>query len=235
MFPPTSTSRPASVNIRPNSVVVVDFPFVPVIATIGPFTQRDASSSSPMISVPCRRAASNTGCSVCTPGLTTTKSACSNVATVWPPTSSATPASRSRALSGTLWRLSVSTTCAPRRASSSAAAIPLRAAPTTTTRRPTTENASSATPSPQLQRCQTEQRKDDRRDQKACDDLGLAPSDQFEVVMQRRHLEHPLAGQLEGGDLDDHRQAFEHEDAADDRQQQFLLDEDRHGAERAAQ
>src|SRR6185503_5924810 len=118
---------------------------------------------------------------------------------------------------------------------SSAAAIPLRAAPTTTTWRPTTENASSPMPSPQLQRRQTEQRKDDRRDQKTGDDLRLAPSDQLEVVMERRHLEHTFAGELEGGDLDDHRHPLEHEDAADDRQQQFLLDENGHGAERAAQ
>src|SRR5678815_4135408 len=235
MFPPTSTPRPDSLNIRPSNVVVVDFPFVPVIATIGPFTHREASSSSPMISAPCCRAASNTGCSVGTPGLTTTRSAFSNVAVVWPPNSSSTPASRSRAPSSTLARLSVSTTRAPRRTSSSAAAMPLRAAPTTTARRPTTENASPPTSSPQLQRCQTEQRKNDRRDQKSRDDLRLAPSEQLEVVVQRCHLEHALAGQLEGGDLDDHRHPLEHEDAADDRQQQFLLDENGHGAERAAQ
>ena len=47
--------------------------------------------------------------------------------------------------------------------SSSAAAMPLRAAPTTTTRRPRTENPVRSTPSPQLQRRQAEQRKDDRR------------------------------------------------------------------------
>jgi hypothetical protein len=53
--------------------------------------------------------------------------------------------------------------------------------------------------------------------------------------MQRRHLEDTLARQLERGHLDDHRHRFEHEDAADDRQQQFLLDEDRDRAERAAE
>ena len=62
-----------------------------------------------------------------------------------------------------------------------------------------------------------------------------APSDQLEVVMERRHLEHTFAGELEGGDLDDHRHPLEHEDAANDRQQQLLLDENGHGAERAAQ
>jgi hypothetical protein len=47
--------------MRPASVVVVDLPLVPVIATIRPASQRDASSSSPMTSVPRLRAASMTG------------------------------------------------------------------------------------------------------------------------------------------------------------------------------
>ena len=51
----------------------------------------------------------------------------------------------------------------------------------------------------------------------------------------RRHLEDALAGQLEGGDLDDHRERLEHEDAADDDEQQLLLDQDRDRAERAAE
>src|SRR5687768_18191259 len=36
-------------------------------------------------------------------------------------------------------------------------------------------------------------------------------------------------------DLHDHRERLEHEDAADDREQQLLLDQDRDGAERAAE
>ena len=36
MLPPTSTRRPPASSIRPVSVVVVDLPFVPVIATIRP-------------------------------------------------------------------------------------------------------------------------------------------------------------------------------------------------------
>ena len=52
MLPPTSTCRPAALSIRPISVVVVDFPFVPVMAMTRPCSQRDASSSSPMISTP---------------------------------------------------------------------------------------------------------------------------------------------------------------------------------------
>ena len=56
MFPPTSTRWPAASSMRPVSVVVVDFPFVPVIATILPRSHRDASSSSPMTGTPARRA-----------------------------------------------------------------------------------------------------------------------------------------------------------------------------------
>ena len=48
MFPPTSTRWPPASSIRPVSVVVVDLPFVPVIATTLPRSQREASSSSPI-------------------------------------------------------------------------------------------------------------------------------------------------------------------------------------------
>ena len=54
MLPPTSTRWPPASSIRPVSVVVVDLPFVPVIATIRPRSQRDASSSSPMTGTPAR-------------------------------------------------------------------------------------------------------------------------------------------------------------------------------------
>src|SRR5687767_6603853 len=233
MLPPTSTSVPAAASIRPTSVVVVDFPFVPVIAITGPFSQRHASSSSPIVSTPARRASSNTGCSNATPGLVTIRSAPASVAGRCPPSSSSTPASRNRGASSNDARVSVSITRAPLLASSFAAAMPLRAAPTTTTRRPST--VKSSTPSPPLQRRQTEQRKDDRQDEKTRDDLRLAPANQLEVMVDRRHLEDALAGQLEGCDLDDDRPRLHHEDAADDDEQQFLLDEDGDRAKRAAE
>src|SRR5258706_4316416 len=113
--------------------------------------------------------------------------------------------------------------------------MPLRAAPTTTTRRPRTENPVASTPSPELQRCQAEQRKDDRDNQEARDHLRLAPPNELEVVMDRRHLEHALARELEGSDLDDHGERFGDEDAADDWQQQLLLDQNRDGAEGATE
>src|SRR5262249_36901054 len=72
MFPPTVTLKPAVSRIRPVSAVVVDLPFVPVMAITRPCSQRDASSISAITGMPLARAASITGCSVGTPGLTTT-------------------------------------------------------------------------------------------------------------------------------------------------------------------
>src|SRR5688500_4566647 len=108
-------------------------------------------------------------------------------------------------MSSKVARVSVSVTTAPRLASSLAAATPLRAAPTTTTRRFRTEKSLSPTPSPQFQRRQAEERENHRQDQKSGDHFRLAPSDQLEVVVDRRHLEDALTRQLEGGDLDNHR------------------------------
>ncbi len=46
MFPPTRVALPARANILATSAVVVVFPFVPVIATIGAFEMRYAISIS---------------------------------------------------------------------------------------------------------------------------------------------------------------------------------------------
>src|SRR5579884_1685454 len=54
-------------------------------------------------------------------------------------------------------------------------------------------------------------------------DLRLRPTEQLEMVVERRHLEDALAvGQLEVTDLQDDREGLRHEDEADDRQQQPL-------------
>ena len=99
MLPPTSTWWPPASSIRPVSVVVVDFPFVPVIATMRPRSQREASSSSPMTGTPAARALAMAGCVGGTPGLSTIRSAPSSVSGRCPPSSSSTPASRSCASS----------------------------------------------------------------------------------------------------------------------------------------
>ncbi len=75
MLPPTMAFRPPAANIFPVSVVVVDLPFVPVIATIRPLNQREASSISPITGTPARRAAATWGCKGETPGLSTMRSA----------------------------------------------------------------------------------------------------------------------------------------------------------------
>ena len=71
MFPATAACRPAAASIRPTSVVVVDLPFVPVMATTGPAIMRDASSTSPTIGTRARRARARAGCRSGTPGLST--------------------------------------------------------------------------------------------------------------------------------------------------------------------
>src|SRR6185436_12574791 len=146
----------------------------------------------------------NAGCSSGTPGLTTTRSARASVPGWWPPVSICTPDAASAAASSNELRLSLSVTRAPRLRSSSAAASPLRAAPTTTTLRPSTEKACSAMRSPQLQRGEAEQGEDHRDDQKAGDDLRLAPADQLEMVVDLRHLRHPPTPTLDPDAPHDH-------------------------------
>ncbi len=73
-LPPTGAGTPAASRMRPVSAVVVDFPFVPVMATTRPRSQRDASSTSPMTGTPAARAADTEGWLAGTPGLSTTRS-----------------------------------------------------------------------------------------------------------------------------------------------------------------
>ncbi len=55
------------------------------------------------------------------------------------------------------------------------------------------------------------------------------------MVVDGRHQEDALAGELEGDHLDHHRERLDHEDAADHREQDLLADQHRDGAERAAE
>ena len=80
---------------RPVRVVVVDLPLVPVIATMRPRSQREASSSSPITGTPAARASAMAGCASGTPGLSTIRSAPRSVSRRWPPSSSSTPDARS--------------------------------------------------------------------------------------------------------------------------------------------
>ena len=58
-------------------LVVVVFPFEPVIATMGPFANHDAASISETTGTPVSRKCCTSGASVGTPGETTARSACS--------------------------------------------------------------------------------------------------------------------------------------------------------------
>src|SRR5690242_20249543 len=55
------------------------------------------------------------------------------------------------------------------------------------------------------------------------------------MMMDWRHAKNSFAPQFEGADLQDDAERFDDEDAADEKQQNFLLDNDRDDAERAAE
>src|SRR5947207_14931673 len=54
------------------------------------------------------------------------------------------------------------------------------------------------------------------------------------MVMKRRHRENPFAGELETQHLENHRDRFDHKNAADDDEKQFLFATDRDDADQAA-
>src|SRR5713101_10163739 len=106
--------------------------------------------------------------------------------------------------------------------------MPVRASPTTSTRFPARSNPGLTSLSPQLQCGQRKQRKHQRDNPKSHDNFRFAPSQQLEMMVQRRHAKHAPASQLERADLNDHRKSLEHENAAEREQQNFLLDDYRH-------
>ena len=66
------------------------------------------------------------------------------------------------------------------------------------------------------------------------DDGVFLPPAQLEVMMERRHREDAFAGQLETEHLQDDRDRFDHEDAADHHEQQLLFATNRDDADHAA-
>src|SRR5690606_11816462 len=86
--------------------------------------------------------------------------------------------------------------------------------------------------SPNLQRAECDQAAQDPEDPEAHDDLALGPPELLEVVMQRRHLEEPLAATtcagrvLEPAHLRHDAERLHHEHAADDHEQELTLDQD---------
>src|SRR5882757_2415149 len=89
--------------------------------------------------------------------------------------------------------------------------------------------------SPQLQGGEAGQRQHHRDDPEPDHDLRFGPALLFEMVMQRRHPEHALTGELDRHQLHDHRDRFQHEQPADHRQHDLVLDRNRGRAEHATE
>src|SRR4249919_1545209 len=70
--------------------------------------------------------------------------------------------------------------------------------------------------SPQFQSGEPGQREHDGDDPEPDHDLRLGPAELLEMMVDRGHPEHALSGNLERYHLHDHRDRFEHEQAADD-------------------
>src|ERR1700720_2407025 len=199
-----------------------------------PSRNRCASSISLQTVMPFDRASSRNASSAGTPGLGIIKSCARNVFPVCPPNSNLTPAARN--LAGTSpnslsARVSVAVTIALCPAQKSAVATPVRASPTTSTRffRSSIEPGIFLTPSlfrassAQFQSRQRKQRKHQRRNPEPHNHFALAPSQQFEMVMNRSHAENAFPAHLERPHLQNHRERFQHEHPADKHQQHFLL------------
>src|SRR6267143_1084726 len=243
IFPARMVEKSAPFKMCSIKEVVVVFPFEQVIPIKRPSRKRPASSTSLQRVTPLARAACSKGASAGTPGLRTIRSCSKNEFSRWPPGSRLTPAVRSGAMASPIpfsVRASVAVTFAPRAAQKSAVATPVLASPTTSTRLPLNSNefgifAEMPFPLPQLQRRQRKQRKNQRGDPKPHDHFRFAPTEQFEMVMDGRHPENALAAQLERAHLQNHRNGFQHKNAANEEQQNLLLDDDRDHAERPAQ
>src|SRR5713101_2680076 len=247
IFPARIVEKPAFFKMCSIKEVVVVFPFEPVIPIKRPCRNRSASSTSLQMVTALARAACSKGASAGTPGLGIIRSCSRNVFSPWPPSSSLTPEVRSGAIaspSSFSVRASVAVTFALRAAQKSAVATPVLASPTTSTRlprnsngcdiyvtRPSSYNASL----PQLQRRQRKQRKNQRGDPKPHDHFRFAPTQQFEMVMDGRHPEDALTAQLERASLQNYRNGFQHKNAANEEQQNLLLDDYGDHAERSAQ
>src|SRR4029077_6306373 len=66
------------------------------------------------------------------------------------------------------------------------------------------------------------------------DDGVFFPTDQFEMMMNRRHGKDAAAGQFKTQHLQNHRDRFDHENTAHHHQEQFLLTTDRDHTDHAA-
>src|SRR5579885_718231 len=159
---------------------------------------------SPMISMPAARARAATGCGagwVCgMPGDSTSARTPSSAAV--PRSTSGTPAEAAAAR-----RVAASSqamTRAPPCCSACAAARPERARPRTATGS-LRKHGTAIIASPELQGGEAGDREDRGDDPEADDDGRFLPALLLEMMVQRRHAEDPLAGELEARDLHDDR------------------------------
>src|SRR5215475_5078708 len=76
---------------------------------------------------------------------------------------------------------------------------------------------------PQLEGGEPGERQHHRDDPEADDDLRLGPAELLEMMVDRRHPEHALAGEPERQHLHDHRHRFQHEQAADAAEHDLVL------------
>src|SRR5271167_5120481 len=102
-------------------------------------------------------------------------------------------------------------TSAPPARSALALTSPEPPSPNTATFLPVKVVTGITTKLPQLQGREPSQRQHDRDDPEANDDLRLGPAELLEMMMDRRHLEDALAGELERHHLHDDRHRLEHE------------------------
>src|SRR4030088_2952371 len=89
--------------------------------------------------------------------------------------------------------------------------------------------------SPQRQRGGAGERQHHRDDPEPDHDLRFGPAQLLEMVMDRRHPEDALAGELERGHLYDYRDRFQHEQPADHGQHDLVFGRGRDRAEHAAE
>ena len=137
MLPQAIVRCPHAFNICASNSVVVVFPFVPVMAMTGTFTDRQPNSSSPIVSIFRDEKFVASGEIGSMPGLKTTKSYDAESRPAAGPERTSTPRARrfsivdfSRVFSSALSR---TVTLAPSLRSRSAAAVPLSPAPSTAT------------------------------------------------------------------------------------------------------
>src|ERR1700730_7278819 len=92
-----------------------------------------------------------------------------------------------------------------------------------------------ARPSSQLERGEAGERQHHRDDPEPDHDLRLGPAQLLEMMVQRRHPQNAFPGELERGDLHDPRDRLQHEQSADHRQHDLVLDRNRDRAEHTAE